>query len=485
MIDPNDPNDPNKKNQPNPGVNQPGMALNRPKGSGFSSVKKIIGASGKSRIGEAVTGRLQEAGEQARAGIAGSRQQFQTQAQQQRQQTQQQQQAAQSALSGIMGVPGGAGMTPPTAQQQQATQSLLSGQYQGPTKLQDTETLRAKAAEAETMAQQAGTQYGRQQLLSQQFAQRGGYGARQSALDAMILGKTAGKQLAQAQSQVGGVSGELSAAEAGAQQTARALQQERAGYSKELMTGLQQQTAGLAQQATQRQAALAQQQQTQREKLLKALETGEVSAQDKDVIEKLKGAGITEGSYLGGMSSQDAQRFLDESAAPTAASVMTAGEFAKMKALEQLGGSPAAGKLAPSVSQFKGKEKDIGTYDPTKAVEFKKGESGSKIGEELKTRQQETQKTYEQSKQTEDAHQGAADIVNAFGASADVASRMNFGQRNLLKSMGIEEDDGEWTMNGVPVHPNDISARLSQRAQEARVTRQETEGRLGKKFKIK
>jgi hypothetical protein len=526
----NDPNDPNKKptdvagqplntpaGQPTPSVAPvPAVPLAigqqrvaQPqlyqRGTGFSGIKKIIGASQGSRLGEVVGGRLQQAGQNVRSDITTARQQFQTQAQQQQQQTQQQYTAAQNAMGAIAlgGAPSGdmsnlAGSISP--EQQQAFQALTSGEYKGPTGLTDTSQLQAKAMEAEELGQLAGSQYGRQQLLSQEFGQRGGYGAKQSALDALILGKTAGKQLAQAQSGLTGISQNLAQAEATAQETGKSLKQQQAGYGKQLMTGLEQQASDISRQVSERQAKYSELQKGEKEKLLKALETGEVSEEDKDIIEKLQKAGISEGTYLGGASRQDLQRFLEEEEGPTAASSISKSELARAKALQKLGGGAAADVLAPSLSRFEGKEKEAESYDPTKAIGFKKGDKDSQLVEELKTRGEESSKTYKESKETEDTNQAIADIVSKYKNNAD---NMSFGERNYLAQHGIYAVEGShgnkvnWA-SGTPsraagefsgslnlIHPNDIISQHSQAAEAARTQRKESESKLSKVLKIK
>ena len=470
------------------------------RGSGFSGIKRIIGASKGSRLGETISGRLQSAGELARSGTAQSREAFQSEAGKQQEEAQKQFKTGMGAISGISQAgavqSGQLGQISQniTPEQQQAFQGLVTGKYTGPTGLKDVEQLKAKAAEAESLGKLAGSQYGRQELLRQQFAQRGGYGAKQSALDALILGKTGGGQLAQARSGLMGLEEGVKEAEVGAQQTAKAIQQERAGYGKELLGGLEKEVSGISGQISERQKKLAEARKSEYKSVLDALESGEVSEENPELIKKLEKAGIKEGSYLGGISRQDLESYLTQSEAPTLASTASQTEMAKMKALEQLGGGAAASKISPMIGQFAGKEKQFGTYDPNKAVEFKKEGEESSLAKKLSGEKGDIQQKFTAAKNKEDTNQSVANLVSQF---RDSAQNLNHGQRNFLASKGILALEGshgnkvDWakyspqTGGLVPVHPDGLVGAYAKEAETARTERKAHEEKLGKQLKIK
>ena len=214
-----------------------GQQTQRPsRGTGFMGIKRVLGASQGSRVGQGVTSRLQSAGEAARTGLATAAQDFAKKAGEESDRLKRQKLEAQSTLKGIKEAQGE--VADPTAEQQAAFQSIASGQVQSPMGLEQAEDLRIKAMQAGRLGALAGTQSGRQELLRQQFAQRGGYGAKQSALDALILGKTAGRELAQAKSGLAGIGREVSSEEQAAAQRARGLKEEATGLSREVLGDL-------------------------------------------------------------------------------------------------------------------------------------------------------------------------------------------------------------------------------------------------------
>lgn len=349
------------------------------RGTGFMGVKRVLGASQGARVGQAVTGRLQEAGEQARTGLAQARQQFQTEAGQAAQTMGSQAELARGALTGIAG--GTGAVTGPTAEQQAAFQTLASGQYKGPMGLAGAEDLATKTMQAQRLGELAGTQAGRQELLRQQFAQRGGYGAKQSALDALILGKTAGKELAQARTGLTGLERELTTEQKAAAEQARGLKEKTAGLGRELLGGIEREVGELGRTVSEKQKALSEQQKSEYDRLTKALETGEVEEGDTRTLELLKQAGIEEGSIIGDLSKAEIEQYVQKAAAPELTGVITPEQFAKMQALQKLGGTVASGKLSSIVSPYSAikSAEEVGKYDPTKAVGFAKtGEDKSK-----------------------------------------------------------------------------------------------------------
>lgn len=469
--------------------------VKQPRGTGFMGVKRVLGASRGARVGQAVTGRLQEAGELARTGLGQARQQFQTEAGQAAQTMGSQAELARGALAGIAG--GTGAVMGPTQEQQAAFQTLASGQYKGPMGLAGAEDLATKTMQAQRLGELAGTQSGRQELLRQQFAQRGGYGAKQSALDALILGKTAGKELAQARTGLTGLERELTSEQKAAAEQARGLKEQTAGLSKELLGGIEKEVSGLGRTVSEKQKTLSEQQKSEYDKLTQALRTGEVEEGDTRTLELLKQAGLEEGSFLGGLSEGDISQYVQRAAAPELKSVINPEQLARMQALQKLGGTVAEGKLAPVTSAYTGaKAEEVGKYDPTKAVGFAKTKEGATqpdLQSVLADRKTSTQEKFTQTKQIEDTKQGVADLLARFW---DRPEQMNHGQRNFLASQGIYADGNTWGkgppkpqagQGGVeePIHPHNMMNEASAGAQEARTQRQSFESTLGKTLKIK
>ena len=474
--------------------------VKQPRGTGFMGVRRVLGASQGARVGQAVTGRLQEAGELARTGLGQARQQFQTEAGQVAQTMGSQAELARGALAGIAG--GTGAVAGPTAEQQAAFQTLASGQYKGPIGLAGAEDLATKTMQAQRLGELAGTQAGRQELLRQQFAQRGGYGAKQSALDALILGKTAGRELAQARTGLTGLEKELTTEQKAAAEQARGLKEKTAGLGRELLGGIEREVGELGRTVSEKQKALSEQQKSEYDRLTKALRTGEVEEGDTRTLELLKQAGIEEGSFLGGLSEADISQYVQKATAPELKSVISPEQLARMQALQKLGGTVAEGKLAPVTSAYTGaKMEEAGKYDPTKAVGFAKTKEGATqpdLQSVLADRKTSTQEKFTQTKQIEDANQAVADLLEKYGALPQL---LNHGQKNFLASQGIyvinkPYGGGVWG-KGPPreqagdfgpeetIHPLEMSKQATSTAQEARTQRQAFESTLGKTLKIK
>jgi hypothetical protein len=462
-------------------------------------IKRVLGASQGSRVGQGVTSRLQSAGEAARTGLTKATEKFEDKAGEESRRLGTQSQAARGALAGIMGAQGQAAA--PTAEQQAAFQSIASGQLQSPMGLEQAEELRIKAEQAGRLGALAGTQSGRQELLRQQFAQRGGYGAKQSALDALILGKTAGKELAQARSGLAGIGREVSTEERAAAERARGLKEEATGLSRELLGGLEAETSGIQKAVEAEKERLTTSQKEAYDKLTKALKTGEVEEGDTKTLDLLKKAGIQEGGFLGGLSEEEIKQYVSKAAGPELKTVITPEQFAKISALEKLGGSTAAGKISPITSLYKDIKtpEEAGKYKQEEEVGFAKtGEDQTKTdlektlsgrkGEIEGKLPAEEQRAYETGRLSDDISyllSGKANMNNLAGFMG-YASKYGIQVAPKISSSGkILPKDQVWMKDGSPMHPNDIIAWARQQAAESAQNVSSFRGTLGKTLKIK
>jgi hypothetical protein len=325
---------------------QPQAAKPASKGTGFVGIRRILGASQGSRLGQQVGGRVQQAGKQARAGITGARQEFQIQAGRAGQEMEKQAGAAQEAVSGILG--GTGEVAAPTAEQQAAFQKTAAGQYIGPKELTGAEQLASKTYEAQQLGRLAGSTAGRQELLQQQFGSRGGYGAKLSALDALILGKTGGKELAQAKAGTAGLEKELATGQMAASEQAKALQAKAAGFGKEALGALSKGATDIKS-ATE---AKLKEETPKIEKdytdLIEGLKTGEIRS---DLMKYLPENMRT----LPALSDEQAKDLVAK-VNPTLQNVISKAQLSQVKALEKLGGKAGEGVIGQQLSPFAGLE---------------------------------------------------------------------------------------------------------------------------------
>ncbi|NDD83945.1 hypothetical protein EBZ38_06670 [bacterium] len=257
-------------------------------------------------------------------------------------------------------------MDAPSAEQQAAFQQIATGQYTGPRELTGTEQLASKAYEAQQLGKLAGTAGGRQELLQQQFGQRGGYGSRLSALDALIA------------------------------EQAKALQAQASGLGREVLGEIERGASGVKSAAEADLANLITQQDTDRSEAIKSLQSGEIS---EDLAKKL---GLREGQFLADFSEEELKDLIKKGEMPTLSSSISKEKFAKLQALKQLGGGVAEQKLASSLAPFKAEE--AGTYDPMKSIGFTEtaaGESAFDVAQRGKKSEYERQLGEAQTAQTQ------------------------------------------------------------------------------------
>lgn len=152
-----------------------------PKGTGFTNIQRIIGASRGNKLGETIVGGIKQTGAQAQESLNKASQQFQQDVEKNRLDTEANRQQAE----GLIGSATQGGEL--NADQLAAAEKFRAGLYQGPTSLQNQATLAGKAAEAEQLGKLGGSEGGRQGLL-QRFVGAPQYSAGQQKLDTLLLG---------------------------------------------------------------------------------------------------------------------------------------------------------------------------------------------------------------------------------------------------------------------------------------------------------
>jgi len=176
--------------QPNQQPNQPGQAQNKPKGTGFTNLSRVIGANQNNRLGQAVGGGLQQTAGQARQGVQKAQEQFQQKTQESLGQATG---ARQQALQRVMQDPSQVG-----DQDYQRFDIYRQGNYGGPNALENKQQLMGRAQEAEQLGGLVGSEGGRATLLQRYAAKNKPYTTGQMSLDQTLLGQSAQPQLKQA-----------------------------------------------------------------------------------------------------------------------------------------------------------------------------------------------------------------------------------------------------------------------------------------------
>jgi hypothetical protein len=201
------------------------------RGTGFTGVSKFLQANVGSRLGQQVSGRVQQAGQEAQSRLAQAKTGFETGLTQAQQERQQQTTAATAALEKLRA--GEAAISP---EQQAAYQAAVSGTIQAPKALQDIGAVQTQANLAAKLAQGTQTAAGRMGLL-QQTVGRGPrqYTTGQSALDALILGQSAG-ELAKARQGIASLGRQVESEKLVAEEQAKLAQSKARQAAEQLKT---------------------------------------------------------------------------------------------------------------------------------------------------------------------------------------------------------------------------------------------------------
>lgn len=351
-------NKPQTGQQNQNGQSQPGQAPtiqqynpNKQVGSGYTNINRIVNANQNNRLGSTIGGNIQQAGQQTRQDITNAGQNFQQQSNANRSDTANNAQLVQNVLAD------------PTkyAGQNQGNQfgTLMSGNYQGPSGIQNAAQLQAKAQDVNQLGQSIGSEAGRQGLL-QRFVGNPQYNAGQQTLDSLLLGQTGAKDLTAARRSTAGVQNlaqnQIGGAAATAQEYANRARQFGQDIQGKFGDVVNKENTSLTQQAQ-----TAQQQRDAQVAALQAqLGQGNIS---QDVANQL---GIIKGQLSYNLTPD---KFVNENALQAnAQNIAGTQDYARMQALQQLGGGYAPSAAQQTLGQFSNPSK-AGTFQASKAYD--------------------------------------------------------------------------------------------------------------------
>lgn len=322
--------------------------VNNPrKGSGFTNLQRIMQANVGNRLGQAVGGGIQRAGQQAHSQLGEAENQFKTQAEQNRLDTPEARERVQNVLGNAENA---------TEGDINAFANYRAGQYKGPTDIQNIETIKGQATEAQNLGKAIGTAGGRTGLLQRFAAGPGQYGTGAQRLDELLLGSTGAKNLQAARRSVTGLGQEVSNKQQAAQEIGKQYINQARGFGEDVTKRTTEAaTAALtpaeqkAKEDNERDAALRAQAE---QEALRAQESGTLSRQALEALGLQAGQqlyGTNLGEFIGYQG-----RGVNEAARPE--EVMTPEEFQKFSNLRKLMGGTLEG------------------YDPTKVNTYQAGQ---------------------------------------------------------------------------------------------------------------
>lgn len=315
--------------------NQPGQGLQRPKGSGFTNLNRVIGANQNNRLGSTIGSNIQGQAQQAKSGINQASQNFQQQAQANQIGGEQDVQKLNTVLQ-----------NPVQANEQDVKDfsRFRSGQYQGPQDIANKEQVYGNAQQAEAMGQATGSQLGRQGLL-QRYVGNNQYNQGKQNLDALLLGRTGGNDLRAARQASQGLSGQAQNQSMTAQNIAAQNQQMAQNFAKQTNEAIAGKTNPVLDELSKRAATAEQEKQAKLEGLRKDLYGGEISAEDAAAL------GLSEGQDLYGA---DLSKALNPAAIQAnAQNVASQQEAANLNALNRLAGKDQFGDESQAGSFYK------------------------------------------------------------------------------------------------------------------------------------
>lgn len=320
---------------------------NKQQGSGYTNIQKVVQANQGNNLGSSIGNNIQQVGSSAQNNLKNAQNQFNQQTQANQFNTDANNQLVQNVLND------------PTQAVNQTNgnqfQNLISGQYQGPQGLQNAGQIQSQAANVGQMGQALGTAGGRIGLLQQLVGNNGQYTSGQANLDNLLLGQSNSPELQTAKRQALTLQGQVGSAIQGAaaqgQQNTNSAQQFGQGVRDQFGNVVSSANSDLQKQATQAQENRDQQYQ----QTLSDLKSGTITQDEANQL------GLSQGQNVYNLLN-DPSKFLQESALKASAgNVASAQDYAKMQALQKLGG-----QFAPQNAQ-----QAFGNYqDPTQAGRF-------------------------------------------------------------------------------------------------------------------
>ena len=322
------------------------MAINdqRRTGTGFTNLQRLMQANVGNRLGQAVGQGIQQVGQQAKTGLTQAESKFREDAEKGRLGTE----AEKERVENVLGAPEQA-----TEQDVQEFGRFRAGAFTGPREIQNVETLRGQAREAEQLGRSIGSTGGRQGLLQRFAAGPGQYGAGAQKLDTLLLGAGSGDQLREAGRSVRGLGKQTDVRAQAAQEVAKQFENEARGFGQQVTqrTGaLAGETLGTAEERAKQAAETNRLLRERSERERQSAVSNQLTQEALDALGLQAGQrtyGVNLGEYLGyeGPGIEP----------PTAGQVMTQPEFQRYSNLRRLMGQ-----------EIGVKSEEVGTYQPGK-----------------------------------------------------------------------------------------------------------------------
>lgn len=316
-------------------INQPPTRrINQP-GTGFTNIQRVLQANLANRLGSAVAGGVQRAGQQARGAITGAGEQFKTEFQKEQERLAQEKERSQRVLGDVTGA---------TEEDVRAFQGILDGKALGPQGIKNVGELGQQAREAGQLGRAAGTEAGRYGLLQRHIGGGQQYTGGQQRLDALLLGQTAAPQLREARRSTLGLESQLQRQQAAASAAGQELVSRARGLADVTRGGLEEQVVVYGQTMQQKAKEAAEARKSYVEQAKENLKQGLV---DQDTLQAL---GLAGGERL---YRSDLSQLLNESdLIATPQNVQTTEDFARIQALQQLSGQKLTGEASAILPQF-------------------------------------------------------------------------------------------------------------------------------------
>lgn len=372
-------------------------AYNKQKqGSGYTNIGRVIQANQGNRLGQAVAGGVQQAGQQAQANVQQAGQQFGQQTQANRFDTDANQQLVQNVLADPSQYAGPTDQNSDLSNQGSMFSKLISGQYGGPTQLANDPQLQAQVGGVQQLGKALGSSGGQIGLL-QQAVGGNNYGAGKQNLDQLLLAKTSGDALGQARRQALGLGNILNTQEAGAQAVGQEMGARAQDFGKNVQNQFGQ-TVTTQDKALQDQATKAQ---TDRDefykKTLADLQSGKITQKQADLLGLGAGSQVT-GDILGRLGS-----YVSENAdKATAQNVASSQDYARMDALRKLSGQYSPADAQALLQNYSGQNAQAGKFAAEDAVQADKTGFQTALGSQMQDYHNKLDPVQEGFKQAQD-----------------------------------------------------------------------------------
>ncbi len=329
---------------------------NQQKGSGYTNIQKIITANQGNKLGQAVGGGVQQAGQGLQSNLGQAQNQFQQQTAQNQFNTE----GNKQLVSNVLNDPtqySNLGQNNANSQAGGKFGQLISGTYQGPTNLQNASQLQGQAQDVGQLNKALGNQAGQAGLL-QRFVGNPQYQQGQQKLDSLLLGQTGGKDLAAARTATAGLGSKVNNALLGAQAQGQQATNEAQLFGK----GVQDQfgntvsgiDTGLQGKATEAQTA----RDTAYENTLKALQSGQITQKQADLL------GLTGGQEVTQNALQGVGNYITKNPlAASAQNIASQQDYARINALRNLAGQNVPTAAQGILGQYAGQEKNAGAFN--------------------------------------------------------------------------------------------------------------------------